>query len=115
MLLVLLFTVLAQDAPTRFEVATIRPANPAQGRGMNNLRDPVQATWTNMPLRQIILNAYRMQPDELIGGPDWIRSERWDIIAKSEKPATRPQQSEMLKLLLAERFGLQVHKETRQM
>ena len=111
---VLLCVVLAQDAPTHFDVATVRPSN-AEGRGMNNLRDPVQATWTNMPLKVILTQAYRVQSDTIIGGPAWITTDRWDIIAKTEKPATRMQQWDMLKPLLAERFKLQVHTETRQL
>ncbi|HLW77806.1 MAG TPA: TIGR03435 family protein, partial [Bryobacteraceae bacterium] len=106
---------LAQDVPVRFDVATVRPSNAAPGAGMNNLRDPVQATWTNMALKWIVMQAYRVQPDAIVGGPAWITSDKWDIVAKSEKPATRAQQSEMLKPLLAERFKLQVHKETRQL
>jgi uncharacterized protein (TIGR03435 family) len=110
---VLLCAVFAQDAPTHFDVATVRPSN-AVGRGMNNLRDPVQATWTNTPLKVLLTQAYRVQSDTIIGGPAWIMTDRWDIIAKTEKPATRMQQWDMLKPLLAERFKLQVHTETRQ-
>ena len=76
----------AQEQPQDFEVATVRPAKDAEG--MNNRRDPVQATWMNMPLAIVIQNAYRLQPDQLIGGPSLISSDRWDIIAKTDRPAT---------------------------
>jgi uncharacterized protein (TIGR03435 family) len=112
---VLLCAVLVQDAPTKFDVATVRPSNAPAGTGMNNLRDPVQATWTYTPLKVLLTQAYRVQSDTIIGGPAWITTDRWDIIAKTEKPATRMQQWDMLKPLLAERFKLQVHTETRQL
>ena len=115
LLAVLLCAVLAQDASTKFDVATVRPSNAPSGTGMNNLRDPVQATWTNTPFKQLLTQAYRVQGDTIIGGPAWINSDRWDIIAKTEKPATRAQQWEMLKPLLADQFKLQVHTETRQL
>jgi uncharacterized protein (TIGR03435 family) len=104
---------LAQEPPQAFEVATVRPATDAEG--MNNRRDPVRATWTNMPLAMVVQNAYRLQPDQLIGGPNWIRSDRWDIIAKTDRPATWEQQNKMLQPLLADRFKLKVHWETRQL
>lgn len=108
----LTFAGLAQQ-PQAFEVATIKPSKDTGG--MNNLHDPVQATWTNMPLAIVIQNAYRLQPDQLIGGPAWIRSDRWDIIAKTDRPATWEQQNKMLQLLLADRFKLKVHWEARQL
>jgi uncharacterized protein (TIGR03435 family) len=108
----LTFAGLAQQ-PQAFEVATIKPSKDTGG--MNNLHDPVQATWTNMPLAIVIQNAYRLQSDQLIGGPGWIRSDRWDIIAKTDRPATWEQQNKMLQLLLADRFKLKVHWETRQL
>jgi uncharacterized protein (TIGR03435 family) len=100
-----------QEQPTTFDVATIKPSK-ATG-GMNNLRDPVQATWTNMPLAVLIRSAYHLQPDQLVVGSSWISSDRWDIIAKSEKPATREQQDKMLQPILADRFKLKVHWQTR--
>ena len=102
----------AQEQPARFEVATIRPSNSTGG--INNRRDPVMATWTNIPLAVVIESAYRLHPDQLTGGPSWIYSDRWDIIAKNDPPATRQQQEAMLRPLLADRFQLKVHWETRQ-
>lgn len=109
----LTFAAFAQDQPQAFEVATIKPSK--NTGGMNNLHDPVQATWTNMPLAIVIQNAYRLQPDQLIGGPGWIRFDRWDIIAKTDLPATWEQQNKMLQPLLQDRFKLKVHWETRQL
>jgi uncharacterized protein (TIGR03435 family) len=108
----LAFAVFAQDQPPAFEVATIRPSRDTGA--INNRFDPVQATWTNMTLAGAIQNAYRLQSDQLVGGPSWISSDRWDIIAKTDRPSTWEQQSKMLQTLLADRVKLKVHWETRQ-
>ncbi len=104
---------LAQEQPRAFDVATVKPSKSTGG--INNLRDPVQATWTNIPLAVAIRSAYVIQPDQLVGGPDWINSDRWDIIAKTDRPATRAEQNQMLQPLLADRFKLKVRRETRQL
>jgi uncharacterized protein (TIGR03435 family) len=104
---------LAQAQPTTFEVATVKPSKSIGG--INNRHDPVLATWTNMPLAIVIESGYRIQGDQLIGGPDWINSDRWDIVAKTDPPATWEQQNKMLQPLLADRFKLTVHWETRQL
>jgi len=51
---------------------------------------------------------------EISGGPEWMESEAYAIDAKAESPATRQQLREMIRTLLAERFKLQFHRETRQ-
>ncbi len=105
--------VFAQEPPQSFEVATVR-ASTSVG-GINNRRDPVLATWINAPLAAILWEAYGIQPDQLIGGPAWIHSDRWDIIGKTDKPSTRAEQRKMLQPLLAERFRLKVRWEIRQL
>lgn len=79
-------------------------------------------TATNVPLRELIRFAYDVQDVRLIGGPDWIRSERFDITAKAEQPfpAWGPAGPPMplllmMRTLLSDRFSLVVHQETREM
>jgi uncharacterized protein (TIGR03435 family) len=105
--------VFAQEQPVSFEVATVKPSKAAGG--INNRHDPVQASWTNAPLTVVITSAYRVHSDQLVGGPSWIKSDHWDIIAKTDRPATWDQQNKMLQPLLADRFKLKVHWETRQL
>jgi uncharacterized protein (TIGR03435 family) len=50
---------------------------------------------------------------ELFGGPGWLASERFDVHAKFDGDRTSDEQMGMLRVLLAERFNLQVHTETR--
>lgn len=103
-----------------FEVASVKP-NQSGGLGIQlNLPAADRFTATNVPLRELIRFAYDVQDTRLVGGPDWIRSERFDIVAKAEQPlpAWGPAGPPMplllmLRTLLADRFGLVVHQETR--
>src|SRR5262249_50487290 len=66
--------------------------------------------------------AYQLQPFQIVAAPDWIASERFDIVAKAEGelPMTPPGSGPapemlMLRTLLADRFKLRVHDEKREM
>jgi uncharacterized protein (TIGR03435 family) len=61
------------------------------------------------------MDAYGIDGPQLIGGSSWIGSERFDIIAKADARASVNQLQLMLRTLLAERFKLTVHTETRQL
>jgi uncharacterized protein (TIGR03435 family) len=60
------------------------------------------------------MRAYGLK-DYQVSGPAWMDAERYEIAAKIRDGATRPQVSLMLQSLLAERFGLAVHRETREL
>jgi uncharacterized protein (TIGR03435 family) len=64
-------------------------------------------------LRWIILEAYQLQNSQLLGGPEWIAAERFDISAKAEGDPPSAQMRLMLQRLLADRFGLKAHTEKR--
>jgi uncharacterized protein (TIGR03435 family) len=82
-------------------------------------RQPGRIIVTNLPLRLLIINAFGLQPQQLVGGPDWIDSARYDITAlfSGEISATEPGSvgplNLMLQRVLAERFQLAAHTETR--
>jgi uncharacterized protein (TIGR03435 family) len=107
----------AQDSATpRFEVVSVRE-NKAVGQGgaMSALTGS-QFTTTNIPLRMIILSAYELRDVQLIGAPEWTRSARFDIAAKF--PEGTPSAAErrlMVQNLLADRFGLVAHRDTREL
>jgi uncharacterized protein (TIGR03435 family) len=66
-------------------------------------------------LRQIVGLAYAIQRVLVPGGPGWADSDQFDIVAKAESAdATRDEIRTMLQALLAERFNLAVHRETRE-
>jgi len=69
---------------------------------------------TNIPLRVLISQAYGIQQaSELIGGPAWIDTDRFDIVGKMERP-DYPRMA-MVQTLLADRFKLVTHKESREL
>ena len=69
-------------------------------------------TMLNQPLRNLITYAYDLRAFQLSGAPGWIETDRFDVLAKSQDgPALA---REKARALLAERFGLTVHHETKE-
>jgi uncharacterized protein (TIGR03435 family) len=113
----------AQTTPDQltFEVASVKPAAPpTDGRLMVGVRggpgtpDPGQATFSNVTQRLLLAKAYGVQ-DYQISGPGWIDTERYEIVVKVPKGATKEQFMVMLQNLLAERFKLTLHHETKEL
>lgn len=99
-----------------FEVASLKvntTAPPYRLRLM--LQKSGRVTATNVDLRELIQSAYWTDDDRLIGGPDWIRSRTFDLEARAAAGTTAEQAMAMMRALLAERFKLAVHTETRQL
>jgi uncharacterized protein (TIGR03435 family) len=70
-----------------------------------------------MSLKELIVTAYDVKPFQISGGPDFLNdaSVRWDIVAKMPDGATTDQAPKMLQALLAERFKLALHRETKEL
>ena len=110
------------SAAFTYEAASVKP-NKSAPQGSSIRRFPggrLQAT--NMPLRALITFAYQLQPFQLVDDPAWIRNDTFDIVAKMEgdPPPVPPGQGAdphmvAMRTLLAERFKLVVHRETREM
>ena len=75
--------------PLAFEVASVKPNKADDRRIAMEFLPGGRLLVTNVPLRIIIAMAYHLpfQSSRLSGGPDWIRSERYDIEAKAKKDA----------------------------
>jgi len=70
----------------------------------------------NLTLRLLIVMAYELQDFQITGGPAWQTADRFDISAKAENPNTSfAQMRPMLQNLLADRFKLKAHRETREL
>jgi bla regulator protein blaR1 len=114
-------SVRVQDPTTlpSFDVVSIKE-NKSGDTVQGSRRQPGRIVITNVPLRLSIINFFGLQPQQLIGGPDWINSTRYDIIAQfsGEMPLTEPGSVGPLQLMMqrvfAERFKLAVHTETRE-
>lgn len=100
------------DAALRFEVASIRPSKSGESFGYYR-PDPNRLSITNMSVVDLVGLAYRMPINRVIGS-DWLRTERFNITATFEAPSSGSARwAVMLQNLLAERFALRQHKETR--
>jgi uncharacterized protein (TIGR03435 family) len=100
----------------RFEVASIREAVTIRGRGIMFLPGG-QFRATGVSLRDLIKRAWNLQEDQIAGGPDWMSKDLYDITAKAPSIGAEPTPAQWLlvKALLADRFGLRVHEETREL
>jgi uncharacterized protein (TIGR03435 family) len=99
-----------------FDVASIRPAvHPVPPGGINALPGGGIRV-ENMTLKAFIAFAWRLQPFQVSGGPRWVDSEYFDIVAKSaDDPAAKNKELlEMLQSLLVNRFSLSFHYESRE-
>jgi uncharacterized protein (TIGR03435 family) len=100
------------DSATRFEAASVRQ-NKTGERGASAQTGKGVVTERNMTLRDMLMQAFRIQPDQLIGGPDWLGNDRFDLLAKTDLATPDPELLVMLQSLLLDRFGMKVHVETR--
>ena len=101
-------------APT-FEVASIKPSNPAEP-GPSGMPVGGRFIASNATLRQLVAMAYDLPESRIDGGPDWQTSRRFDVEAKAKEPvAGLSAMQPMLRTLLADRFHLRVHTEARDM
>ena len=116
--------------PMKFEVASIKPADP-HFTGVSASRDAGEGLDVrNISVRNLITLAYGLRDFQLKGGPSWTDSESYDVIAKapgdnagravdaaeesmSQRKTRFERVRERLRSLLADRFGLVVHRESR--
>jgi uncharacterized protein (TIGR03435 family) len=117
---------LAQAAPPAFEVASVKP-NPAPDAQETVTMEPNGGIrMTGYRLINLILGAYDLRAiqmrDQIVGGPSWVYTDRFDIVAKAEGKLTfdaqgrRPAEAlKMLKSLIEDRFAVKVHTEERVM
>jgi uncharacterized protein (TIGR03435 family) len=102
--------------PLAFEVATIKPTDPAFGGIVMRLGGG-RFSATGFTLKDLVAFAYEVDNSQIVSGPNWFASDRFDILGKPEKegPLNRDDARVMLRTLLAERFRLKIHRETREM
>ena len=94
-------------------VASVKPSSDNEPTGFKTTRGRFLAR--GITVKYLIAIAYGLQKFQIIGGEGWIDGNRYDVEAKLEaQSAGNGNESVMLKLLLADRFKLQVHQETRE-
>lgn len=108
---------LGQQPPATmaFEVASIKPSKPLP-MGQRRIRmdaDAGMLRYSNVSLKDCIRVAYGVKEFQ-VQGPDWLGSERFDIVAKLPAGSSEDQIPEMLQALLAERFKLALHRDKKE-
>jgi uncharacterized protein (TIGR03435 family) len=107
---------MAPNASPAFEVATIKPSDPAHPQQIITLRGAEVIT-TNVTVHALINLAYWLHPKQLTGGPAWIETEKFDMAGKPDAPGQPnvDQMKVMIQKLLADRFQLKFHFEKREL
>jgi uncharacterized protein (TIGR03435 family) len=103
-----------QPEPPRFEVASIRPSNLDEVAGPSGMQTSHGlARASNVTLKRAIAGEYGVGQDRILGGPVWIESDRFQITAKADQPVDEGVLDAMIRTLLADRFNLKLHRESR--
>jgi len=95
-------------------VASVRPNNSAEPRTLVEYSPGGRLTATAVTVRALLRTAYRVQDYQIAGAPAWIATKRFDIAAKVDDTPP-PTNQIFLQTLLADRFGIVVHNETREL
>jgi uncharacterized protein (TIGR03435 family) len=101
-------------AQQTFEVASIKRNTSGDARSGTRTLPGGRVAIINQRLRQVIREAYGSNDLEVIGGPDWLDGDRWDINASGGTGKADEPLEPMFKALLADRFKLRVHVEMRE-
>jgi uncharacterized protein (TIGR03435 family) len=107
------------QASKSFEVASIKPSAPAaNGMFMVRIETSPGGRWTasGITVSMLIQQAFDVREYQISGAPGWLTTERYDIVAKAETPdLDRETLKVLLQSLLAERFNLKTHRETKEL
>jgi uncharacterized protein (TIGR03435 family) len=98
----------------QFEVASIKSAAPDERRMFIGPGPAGGISVNNMTLKQMIQSAWHIMPVQISGGPAWIDSARYNVVAKPEKRPAPEESMRMLQALLKDRFQLVIHSETKE-
>jgi uncharacterized protein (TIGR03435 family) len=112
-LLSIVLSAQSAQAPS-FEVASVRPAAVSQAREGRSSASGDRVAYIHTTMFGLIASAYQVRGFQ-IDGPSWIRTERYDVVAKAPDNTPKDQVPLMLQALLAERFKLKVHREPREL
>jgi uncharacterized protein (TIGR03435 family) len=108
----------ADAPPPAFDVASVKSSQPGAGgerRGRENIQvSPGTVTMRNASLKSCISWAWHVFAYQ-VTGPDWLDSQRYEIMGKAPGPATEDQLRLMMQSLLQERFKLALHHQTKEL
>jgi len=103
-----------QNAQSILDVSTVKPHPDKAPCGETRVLGGGQVEIACFSLEQMIREGLNILPNQLSGGPEWIRHDAWDIVAKDNSAAGKPDEDVYREVLMAvayERFGLKLHSE----
>ena len=99
----------------QFDVVSIKRTPEITGPGIDFAAMPGGRLHVrNNPVMNLIGNVYDFPQYRITGGPEWLKTDRYDIEAKTEGAPSKAQMMLMVQTLLADRFKLRVHRETKE-
>jgi uncharacterized protein (TIGR03435 family) len=106
-----------RDADPDWEVAVVKPSDPDDPGGQHMRVRGRHILFLDTTLEQFLLLGYGIQSSQLAGEPSWARTQRWDIdgVPDVEGTPSWDQTKALMRKILAERFGLQLHHEQREL
>jgi uncharacterized protein DUF3738 len=100
----------------KFEVASLKPSEPGgRGSGIRPAAGGQRYEATNCLVKEMIQVAYRVKAEQILGGPAWLNTDRFDMKAKAERQFNLDELHVMLMNLLVERFQLRFHQEKKEL
>jgi uncharacterized protein (TIGR03435 family) len=102
----------AQQQPDKveFDVVSIKPAEPTAPSHMTQ-QTPGGFRGQNLRLFELVMGAWQLNRDQLVGGPNWLETAGWDIDARFPAGTSQAKSQQMTQAMLADRFQLVTHRE----
>ena len=115
--LILLASLAAAAHAQTFDVASVKPSAKPVGKDYNNQITIGPSTFSakNITLQRLIVEAYNLEPPQVFAGPKWLDESEYEVEAKADRAVSRDDLHKMLQPLLASRFHLVIHHETREL
>lgn len=108
---------MAKDADPTWDVATIKPAPPDEkGKGFGG--PPRHFRTSNTTLNDLIMFAYDVNSKQIVGGPAWMETDKFDIVTGDPDVPGSPSQKQvkaMLRKVMEQRFGVKFHSDKKEM
>lgn len=98
-----------QTPSPSFEVADVQVNKSGDAKMSVDFQPGGKLSMRNVPMKVMIVMAYHVRPDAVTGGPGWLDSDRFDVVAKALQTTSQDELRLMLRTLLAERFKLALH------
>src|SRR5215472_16303958 len=99
--------------PPRFDVASVKPNSGVERSVQIDFPSPGRFYAQNVWLRFLIQTAWNVKNYQVVSGPGWAASDRYDVDAKADPSTSREQIRLMIQALLQDRFQLALHHESR--